>query len=70
MLKSFINTWACDNCATEVVSEFNPNFRFVLQLQKLDSCPTLAIDLCKTCCGLVSIPAIQTFTDENTEPVS
>lgn len=74
MLKTSIitNTWQCDNCGLETISEYNPYFRFDIVRQAAVSSPSCQADLCSDCIiTQVRVPLITDYANniELTEPL-
>lgn len=55
------NTWTCDVCSAETVSEVNPYFEVKVLRGDLVRSEPCNLDICSTCMAQMELPALQTY---------
>ena len=55
------NTWECDSCKTNEVTEINPFFSISISIPAFSNYQTCEVDLCSNCINNITDPAIHSY---------
>lgn len=63
MLKEqrIINTWKCDSCGVELISDVNPYFKVSINIAALPNSTICEIDLCKLCVPMITVQSVTDY---------
>lgn len=67
MLKISIitNTWKCDSCGEESVTELNPYYRIYISHNPFTNSPNCEIDLCDNCIVQITTQSVIDWISNN-----